>query len=111
MEVKKFFEGNIKPLINDKIWEQEEYVDASELSSYNHYDSWLNHEPSSDDYDEDEMYDACVEVLIDGLESDGVLCVFYKNLSDEAREELENAEPKEQDALDEITIDYLRGKK
>lgn len=111
MEVKQFFKENIKPLISAKLEEIEEDFDLNELNSYKHHISFNYYEPDYDEYDEDEMYDACVEVLIDGLESDGVLCVFYKNLSDEARKELENAEPKEQDALDEMTIDYLRGKK
>ena len=107
MEVEQFFKENIKPLINDKIWEQEDYVDASELSSYNHYDAWLNHEPSSDDYDEDEMYAACVQELIDRIKHDGVLDTFYNNLSKEAINELQNAAVKEIDAIDEMTLNYV----
>ena len=110
MEVKKFFKENIKPLISDKLEEIEQSVDLNELNSYRHYDAWLNHEPASDDYDEDEMYEVCVDQLVGEIEEYGVYEVFVSRFSEEAIERFEYISKKEEEALNDMTINYLKGK-
>lgn len=110
MEIEKFFEENIKPLISDKLEEIEEDVDLNELNSYEHHSSFNYYEPDYDDYDEDEMYDVCVEALIREIEEYGVYEVFVSRLSEEAIESFEYITKKEEEALNDMTINYLKGK-
>lgn len=107
MEVKKFFDENIKPLISAKLEEIEEDFDLNELSSYKHHSSFNYYEPDYDDYDEDEMYDACVEQLVREIETDGVFEVFYNKMTEEARKVLSDATDEEHEALDKMTIKYI----
>jgi len=107
MEVKKFFEENIKPLINKKIWEQEDYVETDNLSYYISHPAVRNVEPAWDEYDEDEMYDACVKLLVESIEADGVFEVFYKEMTEEARKVLYDATDEYNEALDKMTIKYI----
>ena len=107
MEVKSFFEENIKPLVGSKIDEQEEYVDTDNLSYYIRHPAVRNVEPAWDEYDEDEMYEACVKLLVESIEADGVFEVFYNEMDEEARKVLYDATDEEREALDKMTIKYI----
>ena len=107
MEVKKFFEENIKPLISNKLCEIEEDFDLNELASYEYHRSYNYYEPDYDDYDEDELYEACLKKLIREIEADGVYEVFYDEMTEEARKVLYDANDEYNQALDKMTIKYI----
>ena len=107
MEVKKFFEENVKPLISNKLWEIEEDFDLNELNSYEYHRAHNYYDHNYDDYDEDELYEACLEKLIREIEADGVFEVFYKEMTEEARKFLSDATDEYNEALDKMTIKYI----
>ena len=107
MEVKKFFEENIKPLISNKLWEIEEDFDLNELNSYEYHRASNYYDHNYDDYDEDELYEACLEKLIREIEADGVFEVFYNEMTEEARKVLYEATDEYNEALDKMTIKYI----
>ena len=107
MEVKKFFEENIKPLISDKLNEIEEDFDLNELSSYEYHRAYNHFDHNYEYYDEDEMYEACLEKLVREIEADGVFEVFYDEMTEEARKVLNDATDEYNEALDKMTIKYI----
>ena len=107
MEIEKFFNENIKPLVGRTIDEQEAYVETDNLSYYISHPAVRNVEPAWDEYDEDEMYEACVKLLVESIEADGVFEVFYNEMDEEARKVLYDATDEEHEALDKMTIQYI----
>lgn len=107
MEVKKFFEENVKPLISNKLREIEEDFDLNELGSYEYHRAYNYYDHNYHDYDEDELNEACIKYLVEGIEADGVFEVFYKEMTEEARKVLYDATDEYNEALDKMTIQYI----